>query len=105
MARIYKPGGLGISFEIDRIVEHETTTCAHCQHITVVPHGVRAEDTVARLCRSCMRLICPVCVRVGICRPIEKWLEQQEKADRTGRYNTVEFDKAYLREWVEEPDK
>lgn len=95
MARAYKPGGIGIYFDgLNRPVENATTTCAHCQHISDVPDGQRAEDSVVRLCRVCMGLICPACVRLGICKPVEKWCEEQE---RLGRYNKVEFDKAFVR--------
>ena len=83
MPRSYKPGGIEQRFGPDGMVEHETYTCAHCQRIITVPHKARAEDT-GGLCYCCMRLICPTCVGKG-CRPIEKWLEQEEAKDRFRR--------------------
>lgn len=82
MAKSPKPGGL--SFVMDgwtgNTVEHQTFTCQHCQRIVTIPHKSRPEDS-GGICYGCYKLICPHCVGKG-CRPIEKWLEEQEAKAR-----------------------
>lgn len=76
-ARI-KPGGVGLAFGPDAVVEVETSTCAHCQRITDIPSR-RQMQNVVDVCRNCMRLICDECAGKP-CTPIMKKIEAMEEA-------------------------
>lgn len=71
-----KPQGYACISSPDGIREADTFTCAHCQRITHVKSGAKAED-LGGLCKSCMGLICSHCVGKG-CTPFEKVLEREE---------------------------
>jgi hypothetical protein len=62
---------------IDTEVEADTFSCAHCQFVVVVKPFCDAADA-GGLCKCCMGLICPHCVDLGTCTPIERYLEIEE---------------------------
>lgn len=62
---------------VDR--EHDTFTCRHCNAAVIVNAGEKAAD-LGGFCRRCMSLICGPCVDADHCRPIEEWLQQQERS-------------------------
>lgn len=73
-----KPQGHGIIFGAGvPTQEHDTMTCGHCQHVTIIKPGQRPEDC-GGLCKVCMNLICSVCVDKMTCDPWEKKLERFE---------------------------
>ena len=75
------PGGYACIVEPDRPTrECDTFTCAHCNRVTHVKPGARAED-IGGLCKQCMGLICPRCVGQA-CVPFEKKLEAWEARER-----------------------
>jgi hypothetical protein len=53
-------------------------TCGHCNGITVIPAGKRAED-VGGDCYQCWRLICPSCAVSRVCYPFMRWVDEQEE--------------------------
>jgi hypothetical protein len=58
--------------------ETETFTCCHCQQIVDKPPFVAATDeAIGAWCTCCDAPMCKRCIGKP-CRPIEKWLEQQE---------------------------
>lgn len=72
-----KPGGYGvITYADGRAIEHDTTTCTHCNRITIVKARQKPED-IGGLCKMCMGLICPACVGHA-CVTLEKRLAAQE---------------------------
>jgi hypothetical protein len=76
-----RPGGYAQIVEPDRPTrECDTFTCAHCNRVTHVKPGVRAED-IGGLCKQCMGLVCPSCVGQP-CVPFLKRLEQMEAKAR-----------------------
>jgi hypothetical protein len=62
-------------------VEQNSFTCGHCQAVTFVKPGQRADDT-GGLCKVCMNLICPACTDLLECDVFEKKLERAEARDR-----------------------
>lgn len=71
-----RPGGYECITYPDRVVQHDTATCAHCNKVFRVGVHERAED-IGGLCKSCMKLICPSCVGLS-CDPIEEKLKRWE---------------------------
>ena len=71
-----RPQGYACITSPDGVRETDTFTCRHCQYITHVKAGAKAED-LGGLCKICMGLICSRCVGGG-CNPWEKQMEQQE---------------------------
>jgi hypothetical protein len=72
-----KEQGYAIITNADGTVEeHSTSTCGHCNRITHLKVGQRAED-IGGLCYVCWRVVCPECVGKG-CDVIEKKLERME---------------------------
>ena len=82
---------------VGRPIEQDTFTCAHCNAITFTREGlgkplqvavIRVDGSVtmkdAGFCRRCYRHICPRCENSFECTPIEKRLEEDEKAWRGG---------------------
>ena len=81
--------GLGtLSGPYGEIEERATFTCAHCQSIRRVKPFCDPAD-LGGLCKCCMGVICEKCVAIGVCDPILKKIERQEKA-------------AQARRWIEE---
>jgi hypothetical protein len=64
------------SIENDRVVEHDTMTCQHCNRLVVIEHKCRPEDLGGR-CTCCGGLICPNCVGKS-CDHVEQKLERAE---------------------------
>ena len=62
-------------------VERDSFTCGHCQRVTFVKPGHRADD-LGGLCKVCMSLICDKCVETGVCDPFEEKLRRAEAQDR-----------------------
>lgn len=71
---------LGFSRECgpDGNVEVETFTCAHCLRIIEIEKGA----DIGKMCGPCHAMICPGCVKRGICDPFEKALERAEARAR-----------------------
>lgn len=68
-------------------IERDTFTCAHCQKIVIVaPMGAVTDpgkpQDIGGFCRACYKNVCGRCADSGVCRPFEKWLEEQESRDR-----------------------
>ena len=82
---MHKPGGYAISFGLwgDKH-ECDTFTCHHCNSVVHVKPKCNPDD-LGGMCRLCMKMICPRCVDLGICDPIEKKLERMEARDRALR--------------------
>lgn len=57
-----------------------TFTCCHCNNVTIVRTGARAEDC-GGFCLRCMRPTCTACADKG-CTPFEKQLETIEARGR-----------------------
>lgn len=79
----------------ERALEQDTFTCAHCSAISFTKPGwdkplqvavIRNDGSVfmkdAGFCRKCYRHICPRCENTFECTPIEKRMEDEEKAWR-----------------------
>jgi hypothetical protein len=80
-----RPGGVGEYFFCEQVSVIETSTCAHCQIITDIPHRRKMMDYVD-ICRSCMALICLQCAGKP-CLPAMKRIEMaEEKAYRAQQY-------------------
>lgn len=74
------PGGILICTSVDgAAVEHDTFTCAHCGAIVRVEHRASPEDMGGR-CGVCDKLICPRCVKLGRCDPLEEKLKRAESS-------------------------
>jgi hypothetical protein len=87
-----QPNGTLLIFDPDApLLERDTITCGHCQRIVVVKPGTGAtvylipvgvgqwREEMGAFCRVCMRPVCLHCHDVGTCRPIERWLTEQER--------------------------
>lgn len=82
---MFRAGGYAFSFDGGGIrQEADTFTCQHCNHIVIVRPKCDPAD-LGGMCRLCMKMICPKCVDVGTCDPIEKKLERWEARDRALR--------------------
>jgi hypothetical protein len=57
--------------------EADTSTCAHCQRITVIKAGADPA-TLGGYCRQCDALVCQRCVG-GDCLPFLKQIEAMEE--------------------------
>jgi hypothetical protein len=79
------PGGYAFSFDpIGVRQEADTFTCNHCNRVVVVKPKCDPAD-LGGMCRLCMKMICPDCVNIGSCDPMEKKLERIEASDRARR--------------------
>lgn len=82
---MFKPGGYAFSFDVGGIrQEADTFTCFHCNRIVIVKPKCDPAD-LGGMCRLCDKMICPQCVNLGVCDPIEKKLERAEARDRALR--------------------
>lgn len=88
-----RPLGYAQIVDPDRpLLERDTITCGHCSAIVfvkpgsastvyVIPHrDGRTTEEAGAFCRVCMRPVCLRCHDHGTCRPLERWLEQQERS-------------------------
>ena len=63
-------------------VEVDTFTCQHCNRVVfccdrVTKKPLRAEDC-GGICNNCKGNICPRCVNLGVCIPLERALQRME---------------------------
>jgi hypothetical protein len=83
-----RPGGYAYLSDPEAgVKEWDTTTCAHCNSIVHVKAKERPEN-IGGLCKQCMGLICPRCVR-GACVPLLKRLDDMEARARFRRAFTA----------------
>ena len=68
-----------------RTKEADTFTCAHCNAIRHVKPFCDPAD-LGGLCKTCMGVICEKCVGLGMCDPLMKKIERQEKAAQARRW-------------------
>lgn len=57
--------------------EFDSVMCCHCQKITLIGPGQKAEDC-GGFCRLCMGPTCGPCADAGVCVPFEAKLERAE---------------------------
>lgn len=82
---MFRAGGYAFSFDGDGIrQEADTFTCHHCNSIVIVKPHCNPDD-LGGMCRLCMKMICPTCVDLGFCDPIEKKLQRAEARDHALR--------------------
>lgn len=58
----------------------KTITCCHCNNVTIIQQGAKAEDC-GGFCLRCMQPTCKGCADKG-CTPFERELERQEARGR-----------------------
>ena len=75
----------------ERTIERDTAQCGHCGKVIVVKPGTvttvyliqRRDGTWIEEpgagCSVCMRPVCLPCYDIGVCRPVEKWLDLIER--------------------------
>lgn len=83
---MWRPGQKAIGYLVESgpngiVRENSTFTCSHCQKIVPVKPFCDAADA-GGLCKSCMGLICDLCVDKASCDPIEKKVERMEREGR-----------------------
>jgi hypothetical protein len=64
----------------EKLFECDVMACQHCGKQVFIPKG--GLHDVGDLCRHCWGFICPACVKLGTCNPLEKQLIESE---RTGK--------------------
>lgn len=85
--RRYPRAGYATIVAPDRpVVEFDTQTCAHCNHVYVV----RSSDPTQVVdigggCRVCQHAICGQCADRGGCTPFERKLDEYEARQRLFR--------------------
>lgn len=79
------------------VVERDTITCAHCQHVVTVKPGTAltvylltdrqgmTREEPGAFCRVCMAPICLRCHDRGGCTPWEQTMERMEARERLWR--------------------
>lgn len=88
-----RPCGYAVLVDPDRpIWERDTVTCAHCARVVFIKPGTAATvyliqhrderwtEEPGASCYGCFKPICLACYRTGGCRPLERWLESQERS-------------------------
>jgi len=72
-----RPKSYFVCFEADRdrtVRESDVMCCQHCGRQQFIPKS--GLHDVGDLCRHCWEFICPACVKLGTCDPLEqKFLE------------------------------
>jgi hypothetical protein len=76
-----KPQGYATEVSPAGSRELDTFTCSHCQRIVPVKPLAAPED-FGGLCKVCMKLICPGCVKLGSCLTWEAKMEKMEATER-----------------------
>lgn len=77
-----KPGGYALWFNGDGPnIERDSVTCCHCNKVVFID-PLRPIEEFTGWCMACMKFICFQCVERGECAPLERQLEQMEKAHR-----------------------
>lgn len=80
-----RAGGYAFTFDAGGVrQESDTFTCFHCNRIVIVKPKCDPCD-LGGMCRICEKMICPTCVDLGKCDPLEKKLERAEAKDRALR--------------------
>lgn len=80
-----RAGGYAYTFDVGGIrQEADSFTCAHCNRIVIVKPKCDPMD-LGGMCRICDKMICPTCVDLGKCDPLEKKLEREEAKYRALR--------------------
>ena len=74
------PGGVAQEFGPLGMIEYATSTCSHCQKVTVIKDRTKKLNEYVDICRGCMRLICLRCANKP-CLPWEKQCEYQERQE------------------------
>lgn len=78
-----KPQGYWICTDPDpaswqaKVIERDTTTCAHCGHLTRVKPGSDGTEDSPK-CSKCDEHICKQCKKNGNCWPLDMALEIME---------------------------
>lgn len=74
--------------------ERDTVSCGHCNKLIFVKPGSgltvylithrdgRVTEEAGAFCRLCMKPVCLTCHDHGLCRPFERWLDEQEGTKR-----------------------
>lgn len=79
-----KPQGYATVTTPDGLIERDTYTCSHCDHIVhVKPRQDPSE--MGGFCRVCMKNICKRCAGNPDCTPLLKRIEEIERRDRLCR--------------------
>ncbi len=82
---MFKEGGYAFSFDpLGVRQEASTFTCHHCCKVVMVKPKCNPDD-LGGMCRLCMKMICPTCVDLGTCDPVEKKLDRAEARDKALR--------------------
>jgi hypothetical protein len=82
-----RPGGYAFSFDAGGVrQESDTFTCAHCNRIVIVKPKCDPMD-LGGMCRLCDKMLCPACVDLGRCDPLEKKLERAERSYEARKSN------------------
>lgn len=87
-----RPGGYAMILDPDAaLIERDTITCGHCNRVVFVKPGSVATTYLIQHrdgrwteepgagCTICGRSICLRCHDLGMCLPMERQLEQQER--------------------------
>ena len=68
-----------------KLIEKETFTCGHCQHVTIVEFSQRLDD-VGCFCSACMRPCCKKCsAKMAGDGPCEVWEKQFDRQEARAR--------------------
>lgn len=78
----YKAQGVGTESGPDGTKREDLFVCNHDQRVVFVLPG-QDPANLGGLCKTCMKLICPRCVRKGGCDP---WEEQMARAEARQRF-------------------
>ena len=77
---MFRPGGYIFSFDVDGIrQEADTFSCNHCGRVVIVQPKCDPAD-LGGMCRLCDKMICPACVDLGKCDPVEEKLQREENS-------------------------
>lgn len=74
-----RPKSYFVCFEPDKdkpLEEYDYMACQHCGTQQRIPRT--GLHDVGDICRYCWKFICPTCVKVGTCDPMEKKLAEAE---------------------------
>lgn len=82
---MFRPGGYAFSFDAGGVrQEADTFTCFHCNTIVIVKPKCNPSD-LGGMCRVCEKMICPACVDLGQCDPLEEKLKRAEQSYQARR--------------------
>lgn len=105
-----RPDGYVTIFDPDArtgLIEHDTAQCCHCGgHIAVKPGTASTIYLVSHItpaglivteeepgagCWVCGKPVCLPCHDLGVCRPLERWLDEQEGTKRPDQVSVGGF--------------